>query len=500
MASTLTNIGYNSIAKILTMAVGVVTSAILARNLGADDYGVVGIAMIVIGFLGRFADIGMGAALVQRQKIDDRALETAQTLNLLLAIALTLCALFAAPFTLIIFRNQAAPMVVSVLAASFLISAIGFLPSALLTREMRFGTLRVPLVTGAVVRGVVSVTCALAGWKYWSLVVGTLVGNLTTSVLLRAFRSVKARWEVDQTVGLELLRFGLPLCFSSLLVFLVFNIDNFVIGSFMGTSQLGYYTVALTWATYGCTTIYETVHSVLFPRFSQIRQSRAELAKMYYRSLRAVMFIAVMANAVLFAVADGFLVTVLGKGSPRWLPSLVPLEILCVYGALRASMEPVGNVIMALGQSKLLLRAVILPVIAELCLLPFVTVKWGLPGAACLVTGAYALQWIIYGPFLSRQFDANVEQILKIAVPIMVAAVSAVLSSRAFHLAAPLSWTAIMLRSAMACAVFVVVHELLSRGAILSEISSLMKSKTRGVGGAPKGSTIQRSATGPGII
>jgi PST family polysaccharide transporter len=70
MPSTLANIGYNSIAKVLTMAVGVATSAILARNLGADDYGVVGIAMIVIGFLGRFSDIGMSAALVQRPRID----------------------------------------------------------------------------------------------------------------------------------------------------------------------------------------------------------------------------------------------------------------------------------------------------------------------------------------------------------------------------------------------------------------------------------------------
>ena len=132
MPSTLANIGYNSIAKVLTMAVGVATSAILARNLGADDYGVVGIAMIVIGFLGRFSDIGMTAALVQRPRIDERVLETAQTLNLILAAVLFACALAAAPFVAVVFKNYAVPQVVSVLACSLLISAIGFLPSALL--------------------------------------------------------------------------------------------------------------------------------------------------------------------------------------------------------------------------------------------------------------------------------------------------------------------------------------------------------------------------------
>jgi O-antigen/teichoic acid export membrane protein len=291
------------------------------------------------------------------------------------------------------------------------------------------------------------------------------------------------------------LRFGLPLCLSGLLVFVVFNIDNFVIGSFMGTSQLGYYTIAFTWATYGCTTMYETVHSVLFPRFSQMQQSRADLAAMYYRSLRVVMFIAVMANAILFAVADGFLVTVLGKGSPRWLPSLVPLEILCVYGALRASMEPVANVIMALGRSKVLLWAILLPIIVELSFLPLVTLRWGLPGVAVLVCGAYALQWVIYGPFLQRELNVGPGKLLRLAIPASLAAVSAVVMSRAIRSNDPLSWATIILRSVTVGAVFTVVHEALTRGGMLSEIKLIMNSRIR----KPNGTRAECAISPPAI-
>jgi len=500
MPSTLANIGYNSIAKVLTMAVGVATSAILARNLGADDYGVVGIAMIVIGFLGRFSDIGMTAALVQRPRIDERVLETAQTLNLILAAVLFACALAAAPFMAVVFKNYAVPQVVSVLACSLLISAIGFLPSALLTREMRFAALRMPFVTGAVIRGIVAVSCALTGWKYWSLVMGTLAGTLTTALLLRVVRPIKVKWWVDRGVGLQLLHFGLPLWFSGLLVFLVFNIDNFVIGSFMGATQLGFYTVALTWATFGCSTVYETVHSVLFPRFSQVQHSRAELAAMYYRSFRAVMFAAVMANAVLFAIADGFLVTVLGKGNPRWLPALYPLQILCVYGAIRASMEPVGNVIMALGRPKLLLRAVMVPVALELCFLPLVAIKWGLPAVAWLVCGAYTVQWVVYGPFLKRELGVEPGRILKAAIPVAVAAVSAVLTARTVRLPDPLSWASLMLRSVAVCAIFIVTHEMLTRGAMLSEVKLAMKFRMRKPFGTSVGSTIPPPATTPDVM
>lgn len=475
MSSTLANISYNSIAKVLTMAVQVVISTILARNLGANDYGVVGVAMIVIGFLGRFDDMGMTAALVQRRTVDERVLETAQALNLILAGILFLSAQIAAPFTATVFKSQAVPLVVRVLALSFLISVVGFLPTALLTRDMQFAKLRAPSVVGTLVRGIVAVSLALTGGKYWSLVAGTLAGGFTTAVLLRVFRHVKAHRHIHRDIARELLRYGLPLWGSGVLTFIVFNVDNLVIGSFMGTSALGFYTVAITWSTFACSALYETVHSVLFPRFSQIQLDQVRLAQTYFRSLQAVIFVAVMANATLFAVADGFLFTVLGKGSPRWLPSLHPLQILCVYGALRASMEPVGPVLMALGRSKLLLWANLIPASLELCLLPFAVLKWGLPGAASVVCGAYSLQWIVYGPFLKRHLKIGPSSLLKAAVPAVVAAILGILASDAIPFDNPLSWQSIVLRSAAVCIVYLVVHEALTRGAMLTEANLVVQ-------------------------
>lgn len=478
MASTLANIGYNSIAKVLTMAVGVATSAILARNLDADDYGVVGIAMIVIGFLGRFSDVGMSAALVQRPSVDERVLETAQALNLILAAVVFLCALGAAPFTVSVFNNAAIPRVVSVLACSFLISAIGFLPSAILTRELRFAELRMPSVVGTVVRGIVAVTCALTGWKYWSLVMGTLTGTLTTVLLLKVVLPSKVAWRIDRGIALQLFSFGLPLWLSGLMVFAAFNIDKVVIGSLMGATELGFYTIALTWATYVCNTLYDTVHSVLFPRFSKAQHSRAELGEMYRRSLRALMFAAVMVNVTLFVVADGFLVIVLGKGSLKRMPALTPLQILCIYGALRATVEPVGNVIMARGRSKLFL-ANLLPIAAELCFLPMVAPRWGLPGVAWLVCGAYALQWLVYGPFLKREVGITSGTVQKMLIPVSIAAALTVLIAWTIEAPNPWSWTSLAVRAGAVCATFIVAHEILTRGSMLSEIRLISNARNQ---------------------
>ena len=467
------------------MAVTAVTSAILARNLSADDFGMIGIAMVVIGFLVRVGDVGIASALIQRRSIDERVLETAQALNAFLLGALFLCALVLVPFCGAAFKNPAVAPVVGVLSFGLLIPAFGFLPSALLTREMRFATLRVPSVAGVLVRGFVSVGCALAGWKYWSLVMGNLAGSFTTAMLLRVVRPVKTKWRAHRGTAHELMQFGLPLWGSGLVAFAVFNVDNFVIGSLMGTTTLGYYTVAMTWSTFVAGTIFETVHSVLFPRFSEIQLDRARLGELYFRSLRLVTFVAVMSNATLFAVSDGFLVTVLGKGSFQWLPSRYPLQILCVYGALRASIEPVAPVIMALGRSGLFLRANLIPALLEVCLLPLVARKWGLVGVACVVCVAYGLQWIVYGPFLRRELEIGTGSLIKIGIPALLAAGLGVLSAWAIPVKDPLSWGGIIFRSALVCAVFTLVHEVLTGGAIVAEVRHAMKA-LKGKGNAPK--------------
>jgi O-antigen/teichoic acid export membrane protein len=459
------------------MAVGLVSSAVLARNLDAADYGVVGVAMIVIGLLGRFSDIGVGPAIIQREELDAGILRTAQTLNLALAAILFTCALVAAPFTPLIFKSGAVPAVVCVLACSFLFDAIGFLPSSMLTRELRFGTLRFPAVAGALVKGIVAVICAIKGLRYWSLVIGTIAGTVTTAALLRSARPISVGFGLDRSRVKELLNFGIPLTITGLLIFVVFNVDNFVIGSLLGTAALGLYTVAFTWSTLVCTTLSDTLHSVLFPKFSQMRHERSEIALMYYRSLRAVMFGSFLGNAALFVVGEGFLVTILGKGNPRWLPALGTLQILCVYGTMRASMEPVANVIMALGRTKLVLRAVAVAAAVEVGLLPITARAFGLPGVAWLVCGAYMLQWVVYAPFLKREIGVGPGKLIRAVIPALLGAVAAIAVARWIRINDPIGWGTIVLRSALVIAVFTIIHEGLTKGAMLREVRLVLRSR-----------------------
>ena len=65
-AKTFRNILYTGFGKGLTLVCVAVTGSVVARNLSPSDYGVVGFAGIIIGFLIHFSDVGVGNAVIRR--------------------------------------------------------------------------------------------------------------------------------------------------------------------------------------------------------------------------------------------------------------------------------------------------------------------------------------------------------------------------------------------------------------------------------------------------
>ncbi len=65
-AKTFRNILFTCFGKGLTLFCVALTSMVVARSLTPADYGVLGFAGIIIGFLSRFSDMGVGSAAIRQ--------------------------------------------------------------------------------------------------------------------------------------------------------------------------------------------------------------------------------------------------------------------------------------------------------------------------------------------------------------------------------------------------------------------------------------------------
>jgi lipopolysaccharide exporter len=423
-AKTFRNIIYNCLTKGVTLVCQTLTGSVVARNLTPADYGVVGFASIIIGFLAHFGDLGVASAAVRRPQLDQHNLWTAFTLKIVLSVGAFIAAFMVAPFSRHLFEHPDTGNVIRFLALNFLVSTIGFVPLVTLIRELNYRALVVPGVTNAVVRCILAVTLILCGWKYWAVIVADVGATLAGGIAIQIVRRIHVGFRLDWADAREYLRFGMPLLGSGILIFLIFNLDNFLVGAVMGSAQLGYYALAFTWATFICGLLNDTVNNVLFPTFSTIQNDLVAMRRWYLKTVDLVAFIAVVTNTALLANTQCFLVAFLGKGTDKWVPAAMSLKILCVYGIVRAITEPLGNCLLARGRTKTLWHSNALAGAIELVLLLLVLRSGRIELVATVVLVAYLSQAIIYLPFLRREFSIGYGDIVAQLWPVIPAGVA----------------------------------------------------------------------------
>jgi O-antigen/teichoic acid export membrane protein len=422
-AKTFRNVMYTSLTKGATLVCIALTSSVVARNLGPSDYGVVGFAGIIIGFLAQFSDVGVGTAAIRRPTLDQHSLRTAFTLKIILSSGAFVAAFLIAPFAHHFFEHPATGNVIRVLALDFLVSTIGFMSLVTLTREQNYRALVIPGVVSAVARCTLAVTLILCGWKYWAVVFADVGANLAGCIAVQAARKMPIRFEFDWTDAREYLRFGVPLLGSGTMIFLLMNMDNFLVGSKMGSAKLGYYALAFTWGSFICGLLSSTVNIVMLPTFSAIQDDTAAMRRWYLKTVDLVAFVAVVANTALLANVHSFLVTFLGKGTGKWVPAATALKILCVYGIIRVITEPLGNCLLVRGRTKMLLHANALAGAVELLLILLVLRTGRIELVAAAVLVAYATQAIIYLPYLRWEFSIGFGDLVAQLWPVIPALV-----------------------------------------------------------------------------
>jgi PST family polysaccharide transporter len=171
------------------------------------------------------------------------------------------------------------------------------------------------------------------------------------------------------------------------------NVDNVLVGRFLGPTALGAYGLAYTVMLMPFSQIGGPVQEVLFPAFSRMQDDRERMTEVWVRASRIVGALAIPALLGLIVVAPDFVDVVLGH---RWRVAVPVLQILSWAGLLQSLQRLNGDILQALDRTHLLLRYSIAAFATNLA--GFVLgLHWGIRGvatgfaiAATLVEPVYA--------------------------------------------------------------------------------------------------------------
>jgi len=319
------------IGQLGSQAIHYVVLLVLAWLLTPEDFGLLGLAMIFILFIQPVGDLGLAAAIVQKKETEEPALSTAFWANLVLSLLLAALTYVSAELITSFLGDASAAPLLRVLSIIFPISALAVVPTALLVKELKFQQVTMRQFAGQVAFGVVGLSMAALGAGVWSLVGATVAQRLADAVVLWAVVPWRPRLIFDRGSLRELLDFGFWAMSASLFANSISNIDYFVVGRWLGTEALGYYTLAFQLAVSPQRRLIGVLRKVAFPAFSLVQDDLGRLKRGFLEGTQHLSVVLVPFGLLLATLGPWFIAAVYG---PKWLPSARPLQILAIAGIL----------------------------------------------------------------------------------------------------------------------------------------------------------------------
>src|SRR2546430_5616533 len=195
----------------------------------------------------------------------------------------------------------------------------------------------------------------------------------------------------DRKAFAELMYYGSGFTVSKVANYLALQLDNVIVGRWLGVVALGFYGRAYELMAAAPALLGEPVDKVLFPAMAARQGDMRSLSSAYRRGVAAMALITLPLSALLVVLAPEAVPVLLG---PKWTPVIVPFQILTLGIFLRTSYRISDVVARATGA---VYRRAWRQATYMLCVVAgaWFGRHWGIAGVALGVLGALAVNYVL---------------------------------------------------------------------------------------------------------
>ncbi len=399
---------------------------ILARFLSAEDFGLIAIVMVVIGFSQLFMDMGISNAIIYKQNISSIQLSSLYWLNLFSGILLTIGIFFISPLIAAFYNNDSLIPLLRILSLSFFFNAIGNQYKNLFRKNLKFKLLAKTEIISNLIGFVCTIVLAMRGFGAYSLIFGTLIMMIIVNLifLFVGFKIHKPKLVFRYKHIKSFLNFGMYQMAQNSIVYFINQFDIILIGKLLGTEAVGMYSLIKQIVMRPSQIINPIITSVSFPIMSKLQNDLLKLKEIYLKIINFLSSVNSPIYLLMIVLANFILPLILGK---TWDSSIELFQILSIYALLRSLASPAGILLLSRGRADIGFWWSV----GELILLPtfiFIGSKYGIIGTAF---GLLLFQFIIFIPtwyfIIKRMCSATfIEYIFSVILPIILAVFSVI--------------------------------------------------------------------------
>lgn len=310
----------------------IVKTLILARILTPTQFGIFGIAGLVLGLLETISETGVNVILIQEKKNIGHYINTGWVVSIIRGLLISLAIVVFSPFLITFFKSPES------LPSLYLISLIplirGFINPAVVTfqknlefnKEFKFRSVLIFFEVLA------TVSFALVLRNETAFVFGMVFSAIVEVVLSFVFLKPIPKIEFDFTKLKYVLTLGKWITGAKIFDYLFSHGDDIVVGKLLGVYPLGIYQQAYKISTLPIVEVAETFQKVTFPLYSKMILDDKPIKKIYFKTLLTTSLIIIPFGILILLFPREIITVLLGK---NWLEAVEVLRVLTIFGIIK---------------------------------------------------------------------------------------------------------------------------------------------------------------------
>ncbi len=322
-----------------------ITSIILARLLFPEDFGLYGVALIIIRLGRRISKFGISTVLVQKDDITKPEIDTIFTVSFGLNLLVFFILIAGAPWFAQFVHNHAVTNLIKVIAITFIFNTFLMVAESILKRKLDFKHISLGRSARSMANYLTAIIMAVLGFGVWSLIGGEVAAIVINMAYALYFSHYVPRLYYKHAIFKKLYSYGMRVSLVDYLNYFINNIDYLLIGRYLNMQALGYYERAFNLMSLTRRQVDRSMNEALFSAFSKIKDDRERIVRNLKQILNYTALIAYPVSIGIIFLAPSLVYILYG---PKWLPTIQPLQIMSISGLFQTIITGFFSVIFAL--------------------------------------------------------------------------------------------------------------------------------------------------------
>lgn len=343
---------WTSYSSAIATLLQIIQVAILARFLSPDDFGLMAVAMVVIGFAQAFIGMGISNAIIHKQDVTHRQLSSLYWINILAGIIMYSIIYFLSSWIADFYHEKRLDSIIQTISIIFLITPFGQQYFVFLEKELAFKSLAKINIMSKFFTLMITSFLAYRGFGVYALVYGVIFSAIFTTIryIMIGYKQYIPSFVFSiKEIG-YFLKFGLYQMGEMTVNYFNYQFDTILIGKLLGVENLGIYTIAKELIMKPATIINPVITRVAFPTMSKVQDDISKLKEIYLKMINFVASINFPIYLLIMILAPELVYILFGD---RWDKAIGLVEILAIFGAIRSVSNPIGSLLLARGRADL---------------------------------------------------------------------------------------------------------------------------------------------------